>query len=112
MVVGESNLYAVQSNSELNLSILELQAVIGMLIIMGFNMLPSMRLYWSDDQNFHNKRISDNMPLKRFLKIIRFLHLNDNTKMPSRNSLEFDKLYKIKPMIKHLNTVFPEMISP
>lgn len=112
LVVKESNLYAVQSNTEFNLSIHELQAVIGILIIMGFNVLPSMRLYWSDDENFHNKRISDIMPLKRFLKIIRFLHLNDNMKMPPRNSLEFDKLYKIRPMIKHLNTVFPKMFSP
>jgi len=52
------------------------------------------------------------MPVKRFLKIIRFLHLNDNTKMLPRSSLEFDRLYKIRPMIKHLNAVFPEMFSP
>ncbi|CAI6376091.1 unnamed protein product [Macrosiphum euphorbiae] len=112
LVVNESNLYAAQSNTELNLSVPELQAFIGILIIMGFNRLPSMRLYWSDDENFHSKRIADIMPVKRFLKIIRFLHLNDNTKMLPRSSLEFDRLYKIRPMIKHLNTVFPEMFSP
>jgi len=51
LVVNESNLYAAQSNTELNLSIPELQALIGIFIIMGFNRLPSMRLYWSDDEN-------------------------------------------------------------
>jgi hypothetical protein len=112
LIVNESNLYAAQSNTELMLSVPELQAVIGILIIMGFNRLPSMRLYWSDDENFHNNRISDIMPIKRFLKIIRFLHLNDNTKILPRSSLEFDRLYKIRPMIKHLNAVFPEMFSP
>lgn len=71
LVVDESNLYAAQSNTELNLSVPELQAFIGILIIMGFNRLPSMRLYWLDDENFHNKRIADIMPVKRFLKIIR-----------------------------------------
>lgn len=83
-----------------------------MLIIMGLSTVPSMRLYWSEDENFHKKRISDIMPLKWFLKIIRFLYLNDNTKMPSRDSLEFDKLYKLRPMIKHLSTVFPKIFSP
>lgn len=84
-----------------------------MLIINAYyNVLPSMRLYWSDNENFHNKRISDIMPLKRFLKIIRFLHLNDNMKIPPRSSLTFDKLYKIKTMIEYLNTVFPEICSP
>lgn len=112
LIVNQSNLYAIQSNTELHLSALELKAVIGMLIIMGFNNLPNMKLYWSGDKNFHNKRIAEIMPLKRFVKIIRFLHLNDNMKMPSRDSVQFDKLYKIRPMIKHLNTVFPEMFSP
>lgn len=32
--------------------------------------------------------------------------------MLPRSSLEFDRLYKIRPMIKHLNAVFPEMFSP
>lgn len=84
MIVNESNLYAVKLNADLNLSVLELQAVIGMRIIMGFNVLPSMRFYWSEDENFHNKRISDFIPLNRFFKIIRFLHLNDNTKIPQK----------------------------
>lgn len=43
---------------------------------MDFNMLPSMTLYRSDEENFHNKKISDIKLLKRFLKI-KFLHLYD-----------------------------------
>lgn len=112
LVVTASNLYAVQSNSELNLSIPELQAVMVILIIMGFNVLPSLTLYWSENENFHNKRITDILPIKRFFQIIRFLHLNDNMKMPPKSSSKFDKLYKLRPMIKYLNTVFPEMFSP
>lgn len=112
LIVNESNLYALQMNTELNLTILELKAVIGILLIMGFNVLPSMRLYWSKNDNFHNSKISNIMTVKRFLKIIRYLHLNDNQNMPSRYSTYFDRLYKIRPMISHLNKVFPEMYSP
>jgi len=37
LIINESNLYAAQSNTELMLSVPELQAVIVILIIMGFN---------------------------------------------------------------------------
>lgn len=66
MIVNESNLYAIQSNTELNLNVFELQGVIGMLIIIGLNVLPSMRLYWSEDENFYNKRISGVVTKKIF----------------------------------------------
>lgn len=52
------------------------------------------------------------MTVKRFLKIIRFIHLNDNNNMAPRGSIHFDKLFKIRPMIKHLNTLFPKIFSP
>lgn len=99
-------------NTELNLTVPELKVVIGVLIIMGMNVLPSMRLYWSEDDNFHHSKIAHIMSVKRFLKIIRFIHLNDNQSMPPREFLQFDRLYKIRPMITHLNRVFPEMYSP
>jgi hypothetical protein len=71
-----------------------------------------MRLYWSEDDNFHHSKICSIMTVKRFLKILRFIHLNDNQNMPPRESLHFDKLYKIRPMITYLNRIFPEMFSP
>jgi len=52
------------------------------------------------------------MPVKRFLKILRLLHLNDNSQMPSRNSLEFDKLYKIRPMITQLKNIYQSVYRP
>lgn len=98
-------------NIELNLIVPELKAVIGVLIIMGMNVLPSMRLYWSEDDNFHHSKICYIMTVKRFLKIIRFIHLNDNQNIPPREPLQFDRLYKVRPTITHLNRVFPEMYS-
>ncbi|XP_063219616.1 piggyBac transposable element-derived protein 4-like isoform X1 [Bacillus rossius redtenbacheri] len=52
------------------------------------------------------------MTLKRFLFILRMLHLNDNTKMPERSSLNFDKLFKVRPILNHFNAVFRQVFSP
>lgn len=64
LIVKKSNLYAVQMNTELNLTVPELKAVIGILIIMGINVLLSMLLYWSENDNFHNSKISNIMTVK------------------------------------------------
>ena len=96
IIVLESNRYASQNGIALDLTSTELKAFIGVLVIMGFHSLPSIRLYWSSDPNFHVPRVADIMSLKRFLKILRHIHLNDNEKMPKRNDPNYDKLYKVR----------------
>ncbi|XP_063222023.1 piggyBac transposable element-derived protein 4-like isoform X2 [Bacillus rossius redtenbacheri] len=112
LIVEQTTLYASQKGQVLNISVAELNAFIGISIIMGFNKLPSLRLYWSSNPNFTNDRISKIMTLKRFLFILRMLHLNDNTKMPERSSLNFDKLFKVRPILNHFNAVFRQVFSP
>lgn len=111
-MIDQSNLYANQCGKNLNLKVEELKAFLGLLIIMGFHRLPSIRLYWSADEIFFFPRIASVMTQKRFLFILRFLHLNDNSLMPPRGNLQFDKLYKIRPMINHLNLVFESNFAP
>ncbi|KAG8269740.1 hypothetical protein J6590_108806 [Homalodisca vitripennis] len=112
-IVSQSNLYANQSNNfNLNLTVDELKCFLGILIIMGFHKLPSIRLYWSTDPNFHFSRISKLMSLKRFLKILRFLHLNDNEKLPDKGSPDFDKLFKIRPLLDYVNNKCQTMFQP
>lgn len=79
---------------------------------MGFHYLPGIRMYWSMDENLHVDRVARVMPLKRFLKILRFLHLADNTNMPSRESPDFDRLYKIRPILDYLAEHFAKKIFP
>lgn len=111
-VIDQSNLYAHQCGKNLNLKLDELRAFLGILIIMGFHRVPSIRLYWSADENFFCSRIASIMTQKRFLFILKNLHLNDNTLMPQRESIEFDKLYKIRPMVDHLNFVYESSFFP
>ncbi|KAG8233996.1 hypothetical protein J437_LFUL014660 [Ladona fulva] len=85
----------------------------GMLIIMGFHrVLSSVTLFWSQDENVHVEIISKVMTVKRFLKVLRHLHINDNTEMPRKNDPGFDKLYKISPLVDHMNITFMEMFNP
>lgn len=51
------------------------------------------------------------MTVKRFLKLVRFLHINDNSKMPPRGP-DFDKLFKVRPLIYHLQTMYSSLECP
>jgi len=51
------------------------------------------------------------MTVKRFLKLIRFFHINDNSKMPTRGP-DFDKLFKVRPLINHLQAMYSSLECP
>lgn len=112
LIIQQSNIYATQNGKSLNLTIDELKAFLGILVIMGFHNLPSIKLYWSQDSNFKVDRISDVITQKRFLAILRYIHLNDNNQMPKRGELNYDKLYKLRPMIDMLNENFKQLYTP
>jgi hypothetical protein len=96
-IADQSNLYAAQkgSNDWVNTNGEEMQSFIGMLIAMGIHKMPCIKDYWSHHALLGVPGITRGMPRKRFLSILSHLHLNDNSKMPTRDSLQFDKLYKV-----------------
>ncbi|KAJ8879360.1 hypothetical protein PR048_019968 [Dryococelus australis] len=81
----------------LDLTFDELKTVFGILIIMEFHSLPTLSLYWSGDHNFHDPRIAKIMSLKRFLKMLRFIQLNDNSCMPNKDDPNFTDFTKLNP---------------
>lgn len=111
-VVEQSNLYARQKGHNLNLNAEELKAFIGFLIVMGIHSLPSIKMYWSSNEALRVDRIANFISQKRFLNILRFLHINDNSKMAPSSSPDFDKLYKIRPLISYLNVKFRDNFNP
>lgn len=76
---------------------------------MGYHSLPSIRSYWSNDPNFFCETVAKVMTVKRFLKLTRFLHLNDNFKMPPRSTEQFEKLYKVRPLISYLKKAYSDL---
>lgn len=107
-MVTQTNLYAQQQklSNWHNVTMNEMKAFVGMLILMGLHNLHDINSYWSTDPAFHLGVIADVMTCKRFKKITQAFHVNDNATMPKRGETGYDKLYKIRPLLDRLNSSF------
>ena len=99
-MVEESNKYALQIDitKPLNLSKAELEQVIEILFLMSIMKMPGTQDYWERSLQFPKV-----MLIRRFERMKRFLHCNDNTQMPRDGN---DKLHKIRPNIDTLKSHF------
>jgi len=79
---------------------------LGINILMGIKKLPFYRDYWSNNTQLNDLYISKLMLVNRFSLILNNFHVNDNSKELPRNDLNYDKLYKLRPMITVLNNNF------
>ncbi|KAL1475887.1 hypothetical protein MTO96_036959, partial [Rhipicephalus appendiculatus] len=114
MILEETNLYALQEMTPnwQALTVSELKAYIGMLILMSIHNLPQVYLYWSSDKFFNVQEISNVMSFRRFQQITRCLHLNDNTNIPDKTSPKFDRCYRVRPLMEILNANFQKEYKP
>ena len=64
--------------------------------------LPNSRLYWS--KVYRNDNIANVMSKDRWKEIKRNLHFNDNSQQPSSEASNFDRMFKIGPLIDHLQS--------
>lgn len=106
-ITFHTNLYANQnymrngkSYTETNNN--EINAFIGLNLLMGIKKQCSYRDYWSSAPDLHDTYISSIMPLNRFSWILSHLHLNDNSVIPKRGEVNFDKLYKVRPYLNFI----------
>ena len=99
----ETNLKSVQKGKPIGLSREELKVFLGINIMMSYHHLPHIAHYWSGSKDLNVQPIAESMSRDRFQSILTNLHFNDNTKMDPSNK---DKLFKIKPLIDHLNQKF------
>ncbi|CAG5024407.1 unnamed protein product [Parnassius apollo] len=108
VIAEQTNRYAYykQSKNWVQVNEHDIKAYLGILILMGLNPLPDMELYWSSDPFYNNPEIFRVFPIARFKKITENLHLNDNSIEPLRDSPNYDKLYKLRPLITTLNEVY------
>lgn len=106
LIVEESNKYAVQRNPAalLKLTRNELEQFIGILYTISLVKMPSCRLYWSKE--FYFEKLASTMTVNRFEKIKNFLHCSDNLSLPKDST---DRLYKIRPIVDHLQKKFSQL---
>lgn len=80
--------------------------------IMGIKKLPSYKDYWSANPQLGDEYISTLMPVNRFSWFLSHLHLTDNNLQPKRNDINYDKLFKVRPLIDTLSQTFLRHYSP
>ncbi|XP_062535158.1 piggyBac transposable element-derived protein 3-like, partial [Armigeres subalbatus] len=110
-IAAQTNLYAKQKNitSSFSTTALEIRKFFGALLYMSVFRYPSIRSYWSE-YAFHP--IQNTLPRNRFDAIRRFIHFNDNDAIPAKNSAEYDRLYKIRPIVNYFNERFETVPLP
>ena len=89
-----------------------MRAYLGLLVLFGVSPRPQYRDYWSTDVYIGNPGVKDVMMLKRFEKITQYLHVSNRDHEPGRNSPEYDKLYKIRPVMKIVELNCKNLYSP
>ncbi|XP_054734790.1 piggyBac transposable element-derived protein 4-like [Anastrepha obliqua] len=109
----QTNLYATQEGKPFSpTSPSEIQTFLAINMVMGIKKLPSYKDYWCSDPDLRDSYISSYMPLNRFSWLLGCLHLNDNNLMSARTHLDYDKLYKVRPMLEILRRNFRNNYKP
>jgi hypothetical protein len=123
-IVTETNYYAEQfknSRGEIfskrskvkewqHMTAEEIYVLLALFMLMGIVQRPSLRLYFSQNQLLAMPVFGSVILLDRFESICKFLRFIDNT---SKDTYEATQtLFKIYPIIRHLNSKFHSLYLP
>ncbi|XP_064648112.1 piggyBac transposable element-derived protein 4-like [Lineus longissimus] len=90
----------------------EMKAFIAILLIMGNNLRPTYKAYWSTDWLTHMEGFRKVMSRDRFLLVLRFLHVADNTGAVPRGQQGFDRCFKIRQFANVLVDSWKRIVNP
>ena len=82
------------------------------MLTMGLINKPNIQAIWSTNPIVESPFFQKTMPRNRFLALLAFLHLVNNDNQPARADPNRDKLFKITPLVDHLNTRFTLVYYP
>lgn len=80
----------------------ELKAFFGLNIAMGIVKLPEAVMYWQQKGLTNVPSFGQVMSRNRFLQILRYLHVSDDSAIVPAGQPGYDKLHKIKPLLQLL----------
>jgi hypothetical protein len=88
----------------------EIQQLFGIILYMGIHKLPNRRMYWA--MKTYVPLIASSMNRNRFEEILSVLHFNNNQEaIADPANPNYDKLFKLKPLIDHFRTVFKGSVT-
>ncbi|XP_045467004.1 piggyBac transposable element-derived protein 4-like [Harmonia axyridis] len=85
----------------------EIRAFLGVTLAMGLTEVPHINLYWSKDDIFYNKFISNTFRRDRYLLLLKLLHFENNETCDISN-----RLYKIEKVVSKLLQNFQTILQP
>lgn len=101
-IIEQSTIYCLSKNwADIQVTSEEIRVFLAILIVSGYNTLPSKALYWSSGDDMRNKAVYDAMRRDRFDAIMKCLHFKPNTKLDKE-----DKYTKLRPLINYLQKKF------
>jgi len=83
----------------------EMKAFVGMLMLMGIYRLPQLEMYWSTKHPLINPGLADVFPLVRFQQIFRFIHLNDSDQQVGVDQPGY-VLFKVRKFLDLITPLF------
>jgi hypothetical protein len=92
-------------------SIVELEAFFGFMILMGLVKLPSFADYWKKDEVFHYSAVASRISRRRFFEIQRYLHFANNDLLALSGTPDYNKLGKVEPILDKLSERFREVYN-
>ena len=104
LLVVETNRYALQRRvlNWKTVTVSEMWTFLGIIVLIGFHVLPRLSMFWSRDHFVGIRSISECMSRARFRRIMRNLHLVDNT-VPNVTG---SRHVKVKPLVSCLQRQF------
>lgn len=107
IVVKESIRYAEQNGRPFTIDLEEMKAFLGMNFVMSYHVLPTIRNYWSTEEDMGVPFIANIMPRTRFEQIRQNLHFCNN----DCQSKEIDRAFKVRPVMNHFNDCFQNVMN-
>ena len=90
----------------------ELQAFVGVLMLMGICKLPRMEMYWTTTHPLTTPGLAEVMPLRRFMQILRYFHLCDVNLHVPRGQPGFDALFKVRAILDIITPLLESEYDP
>ena len=115
--MAESNRYAQECMGEQfatwqPITVEELLAYMGFMILMGIVRLPRTEDYWKKNNIYHYTPVANRISRQRFRQLHRFLHFVDNSTLAAPGSPGYSKLGKLGPIIKMIGEQFAKVCYP